>query len=84
MDFSSLITTSNIVLVWKFYNYATTAYTCYHVYTTIRYVYDATSKTSKAIYSIYSSKNEEDKVIKDGEVEVKEKKLKEDGNWIVL
>jgi hypothetical protein len=54
------------------------------VYTTVRYVYDATSKTSKAIYSVYSAKNEEDKVIKDGEVEVKEKILKEDGDWIVL
>jgi len=84
MDFSQLITTSNIVLAWKFYNYATTAYTCYHVYSTVRYVYDATSGASKAIYSVYSAKDEKDKVIKDGEVELKQINVKEDGDWIVL
>ena len=47
MDFSHLLTTSNVVLALKFYNYATLAYTAYHVYTTVKYVYDTSSGITK-------------------------------------
>ena len=47
MDFGQLLTTSNVVLALKFYNYATIAYTAYHAYITVKYVYDTSSGITK-------------------------------------
>jgi len=52
MDFSHLLTTSNVVLAFKFYNYATIAYTAYHAYITVKYVYDTSSGITKKIYKV--------------------------------
>ena len=46
------ITTSNIVLAWKCYNYATTVYTVYTVYSTVKFVYDKSSGITKGVYKI--------------------------------
>ena len=46
------ITTSNIVLAWRCYNYATTVYTVYTVYSTVKFVYNKSSGIlSKFLYS---------------------------------
>jgi hypothetical protein len=46
------ITTSNIVLAWRCYNYATTVYTVYTVYSTVKFVYNKSSGITKGIYKI--------------------------------
>ncbi len=57
------ITTSNIVLAWKCYNYATTVYTVYTVYSTVKFVYDKSSGIIKGVYKIctkYNKKKDDD------------------------
>jgi|TARA_Y100001949_G_scaffold155718_1_gene144149 hypothetical protein len=54
------ITTSNIVLAWKCYNYATTIYTVYTVYSTVKFVYDKSSGITKGVYKMCTKYNEDD------------------------
>jgi hypothetical protein len=64
------ITTSNIVLAWKCYNYATTVYTVYTVYSTVKFVYDKSSGITKGVYKIctkYNKKKDEDEDNEDDE-----------------
>ena len=65
MDFGQLLTTSNVVLALKFYNYATIAYTAYHAYITVKYVYDTSSGITKKIYKVCVKKKDNPKVEKD-------------------
>jgi len=55
------ITTSNIVLAWRCYNYATTVYTVYTVYSTVKFVYDKSSGITKGIYKICTKSKKDDK-----------------------
>ena len=65
MDFGQLLTTSNVVLALKFYNYATIAYTAYHAYITVKYVYDTSSGITKKIYKVCVKVKDNPKVEKD-------------------
>lgn len=65
MDFGQLLTTSNVVLAFKFYNYATIAYTAYHAYITVKYVYDTSSGITKKIYKVCVKEKDNPKVEKD-------------------
>jgi len=59
-----MITTSNIILAWKYYNYATTVYTVYTVYTTVKFVYDKSAGLTNRVYKI-CTKNNKNKIIKE-------------------
>ena len=64
MELSNMITTSNIVLAWRCYNYATTLYTVYTVYTTVKFVYDKSTGLTKRVYKI-CTRNNKNQVIKE-------------------
>tara|TARA_B100000745_G_C20043302_1_gene355616 strand:+ start:289 stop:534 length:246 start_codon:yes stop_codon:yes gene_type:complete len=65
MDFGQLLTTSNVVLAFKFYNYATIAYSAYHAYITVKYVYNTSSGITKKIYKVCVKENIETNTKKD-------------------